>query len=72
MATDYPTRFSTAEAHPGKQEAGLPRLVLEARVRLGPNANPEHVAEEVRAHGVPGVTDEDVRQLWDSGHLPVG
>ncbi len=51
---------------------GLPRVVLEVRMRLGPEATPEDVAEEVRAAGIPGVTDEEVRQLWDEGHLPVG
>ncbi len=71
MATDNLTRYSTAETHPGQQAAGLPRLVLEARARLGPDATPERVAEEVRAY-VPRVTDEEVRQLWDEGHLPIG
>ncbi len=72
MATiPSPTGFSTAETHPGEQGPGLPRLVLEARARLGPEATPERVTEEVRTHGVPGVTVEEVRQLWDEGHLPV-
>lgn len=49
---------------------GLPRLVLEVRMRLGPEANPERVTEEVRAQGAPGVTVEEVCLLWDEGHLP--
>ena len=65
-----PDRFSTAETHPGEQSRGLPRLVLEIRARLGAEASPEQVAAEVRANGLPDVTDEDVRQLWDEGHLP--
>lgn len=65
-------RFSTAETHPGEQSPGLPSLVLEIRARLGAKATPEQVAAEVRANGIPTVTDEEVRQLWDEGHLPVG
>jgi hypothetical protein len=68
--TDRPTRFSTAETHPGEQNPGLPTLVLEIRARLGGNASPEQVAAEVRANGLPDVSDADVRQLWDEGHLP--
>src|SRR4051794_35527079 len=68
--TDQPTGFSTAETHPGEQTPGLPTLVLEIRARLGGNASPEQVAAEVRANGLPDVSDEDVRQLWDEGHLP--
>jgi hypothetical protein len=71
-ADERPTRFSTAETHPGEQEPGLPRLVLEARVQLGPDATPEEVADDIRAKGYPEVTVEEVRQLWDEGHLPVG
>ncbi|MDY3562261.1 hypothetical protein R5W23_003723 [Gemmata sp. JC673] len=48
---------------------GLPSLVLEMRVRLGPQATPEQVAAAVRAAGYPNTSDEDVRQLWDEGHL---
>jgi hypothetical protein len=70
MSTNDPTRFSTAETHPGEQEPGLPLLVLEIRARLGAKATPEQVAAEVRASGLHDVTDEDVRQLWDEGHLP--
>ena len=70
MSTNKPDRYSTAETHPGEQNPGLPRLVLEIRARLGAKASPEQVAAEVRANGLPDVTDEDVRQLWDEGHLP--
>lgn len=70
MSANEPTRFSTAETHPGEQEPGLPRLVLEIRARLGAEASPEQVAAQVRANGLPDVSDEDVRQLWDEGHLP--
>jgi hypothetical protein len=72
MSTKDPKRFSTAETHPGEQTPGLPSLVLEIRARLGATASPEQVAAEVRANGLPEVTDEDVRQLWDEGHLPTG
>jgi len=71
MAASKPPAFSTAETHPGEQDAGLPRLVLESRARLGPEATPERVAEDVRAQ-IPEVTVEEVRQTWDEGHLPVG
>lgn len=54
------------------QNPGLPRLVLEARARLGPDATPEGVADDLRARGVPGVSVDAVRQLWDEGHLPRG
>ena len=62
--------FTTAEAHLGQQPAGLPRLVLEARVRLGPGATPAQVAAAIRAGGAWMATDEEVRQVWDEGHLP--
>jgi hypothetical protein len=70
MSTGDPARSSTAETHPDEQNVGLPRLVLEIRARLGAKASPEEVAAEVRASGLPDVSDEDVRQLWDEGHLP--
>jgi hypothetical protein len=54
------------------QNPGLPSVVLQIRARLGPNASPEQVAAEVRASGFPNTSDEDVRQLWDEGHLPGG
>ena len=49
---------------------GLPQMVLLARMRLGPGATPEQVADEVRASGCGGATVEDVRHLWDEGHFP--
>jgi hypothetical protein len=54
----------------GKQNPGLPRLVLEIRARLGATASPEQVAAELRGAGYPNTSEEDVRQLWDEGHLP--
>ncbi len=56
---------------PDNHGPGLPRLVLELRTRLGPRATPEQVTEEVRANGIPDAMVEQVRQLWDEGHLPV-
>ncbi|WP_157469260.1 hypothetical protein [Gemmata sp. SH-PL17] len=50
---------------------GPPRLVLEIRARLGGNVTPGQIAAEIRASGLPEVSDEDVRQVWDEGHLPV-
>ena len=70
MSANVPLARSTPESQQGGQ--GLPRLVLEARVRLGSDASPEQVANDVRAQGFPGVKLEEVRQLWDEGHLPVG
>ena len=70
MAANEQTTHSTVEAHPGEQAPGLPRLVLEIRARLGPGATPEQVAAEVRAGGIRMATDEEVRQVWDEGHLP--
>ena len=55
---------------PDGHNPGLPVMVLEIRARLGGNASPEQVAAEVRANGLPNKSDEDVRQLWDEGHLP--
>jgi hypothetical protein len=71
MSTNKPDRLTTAGAHPSGQNIGLPRLVTEIRARLGPGATPEHVAAEVRASGIRMATDEEVRQVWDEGHLPV-
>ena len=71
MSTNEPDRVSTDGTHPGEHAPGLPRLVLEIRARLGPAATPEQVAAEVRASGIRMATDEEVRQVWDEGHLPV-
>ena len=68
MATNEPKSGNL----PDENNPGLPRLVLEIRARLGGNASPEQVAAEVRANGLPNTSDEDVRQLWDEGHLPTG
>lgn len=65
-----PTGSSKPGTHPGGRDPGLPRLVLEIRTHLGPGATPEQVADEVRARGFPAVPTEDVRQVWDEGHLP--
>jgi hypothetical protein len=67
---DNLTQSPSNEPHPDEQNPGLPRLVLEIRARLGANASPEQVAAEVRANGLPEVTEDEVRQLWDEGHLP--
>jgi hypothetical protein len=52
------------------QLPGLPMKVLNARARLGPTATPEEVAEHLRSNGMPDVTADEVRDLWDEGHLP--
>ena len=49
---------------------GLIRQVLEARTRLGPAATPEVVVDDLRGRGLTGVTVEEVRDVWDEGHLP--
>ena len=54
MSADKPP-----QSGPGDQSPGLPRLVLEARVRLGPDATPEQVA------------DDDARTLVLTGGLLV-
>jgi hypothetical protein len=64
------TNPAAPTTEPGDQDPGLPRLVLEARTRLGPDATPEAVADDLRARGVPDVGVSEVRQLWDEGHLP--
>lgn len=49
------------------QVLGLVRMVIEARDRLGKDATPERVADELRAGGV-GASLEDVRTCWDKGY----
>ena len=66
MSLDPQTRIKPQEQH----NPGLPMLVLEIRARLGANCSPEQVAAELRATGYPNTSDEEVRQLWDEGHLP--
>jgi hypothetical protein len=51
------------------QSLGLPRLVLEARVRLGPEATPETVADYLRGQ-MPEISSDQVKDVWDEGHLP--
>ncbi len=46
---------------------GLPRMVLEARTKLGGGATPEQVAEELR-HAGTAVPLDDIRKVWDEGH----
>ena len=72
MSPDAPAQPSAERTRPEERNPGLPRLVLEVRVRLGAQASPERVAAELRAAGYPDTSDEDVRQLWDEGHLPSG
>ena len=72
-----PSELSNAEEHWGTRDpatlptremvAGLPRLVLETRVRLGPLVSPEEVAQDLQARGVNTTTDA-VREVWDEGH----
>jgi hypothetical protein len=50
---------------------GLPRLVIESHTRLGPNATPERVVEDLRAIGVE-TTVEEVRGLWPEGGMMTG
>ena len=44
---------------------GLPRMVLEARSRLGPAATPEQVAGELQEKGISDATPQAVRDVWD-------
>jgi hypothetical protein len=70
MSPDTHAQTPVAGPQREEQNPGLPSLVLEIRARLGPSASPEQVAAELRAAGYPNTSDEDVRQLWDEGHLP--
>jgi hypothetical protein len=54
------------EQPPREDVMGLPRLVLETHMRLGPNATPEQVANDLCARGVE-TTAEEVRSLWPEG-----
>lgn len=70
-------RRSPAEAHWGTRDPatqpsrdmviGLPRMVLETRTRMGPDATPERVARELQDRGV-DTTIDAVRNVWDEGH----
>jgi hypothetical protein len=48
------------------QVAGLPRLVIECYTRLGANATPKEVAEELRRCGVE-VSEREVKEVWSEG-----
>ena len=61
---------SVANSQREEQNPGLPALVLEIRARLGASVTPEQVTAELRAGGYPNTSEEDVRQVWDEGHLP--
>jgi hypothetical protein len=55
------------EAQPPRAAvAGFGRQVTECKLRLGHEATPEKVAEELRAGGVE-VSEEEVRRVWDEG-----
>ena len=61
---------SDPAVEPDECDKGLPRLVLEARAHLGPNATPEAVVIELRNnHGVEA-TPHDVRELWPGDDMP--
>lgn len=45
---------------------GLPRMVLESRLRLGPNATPTAVCREIQAAGL-DVTESEVQTVWTQG-----
>lgn len=51
---------------PLDQVKGLPRLVVETHTRLGPNATPERVTEELRSRGI-DTTVAEVQSLWPEG-----
>jgi len=59
------TRDPTAP--PREKGTGLPRMVLETRTRMGPDATPERVARELQDRGVDTTVDA-VRNVWDVGH----
>ena len=73
--TDDPNDPTTAEEHWGTRDPesqppraavlGLGRQVLESKLRMGADATPAAVAEEIRAAGVE-VTEDDVRKVWDA------
>ena len=48
------------------QVIGLPRMVCGAHVRLGPQATPEQVADELKARGIDTCLD-DVKRCWPEG-----
>ncbi|MBN9521263.1 hypothetical protein J0H58_22535 [bacterium] len=51
------------------QVIGLPRMVLETHTRLGPQATPQQVTDDLNSQGV-DATLEDVKACWsESGKL---
>ena len=48
------------------QAPGLPRLVCETHARLGANATPEDVANDLKGRGIDTCVD-DVKQCWPEG-----
>lgn len=60
--TTEPTRDELSD----HTQPGLPRLVCETHARLGPQATPQQVADELRRQGVE-TTVEDVKACWPEG-----
>ena len=50
----------------GDQVAGLPRLVMETRSRLGLDAPVDKVMAELKERGL-DVSEDDVKKVWDRG-----
>jgi len=65
--TTMTEQHTPAQADGGE---GLIRQVLEARTRLGPAATPEAVVDDLHGRGLATVTVDEVRDVWDEGHLP--
>ncbi len=73
---DPDTDDGKAAAHWGKLDPadttnrdlvlGVPRMVTEARTRLGPDTTAEQVFEELKQRGL-DVTLDDVKTGWDRG-----
>ncbi|MDB5309249.1 MAG: hypothetical protein JWO38_3451 [Gemmataceae bacterium] len=63
MNSSEPTRPDLGKSD---EILGLPRLVLETHLRLGPNSTPEQVADDIRESGIE-TTVEEVRSLWPEG-----
>lgn len=60
--TTEPTRDELTD----HTEPGLPRLVCETHARLGPQATPQQVCDDLKAQGVK-TTVEDVKACWPEG-----
>jgi hypothetical protein len=67
MSNDQNKTHPNPAQPPRQAGAGLPRMVLETRTRLGPSVTPEQVTKELQSKGVQ-TTLEDVRSVWDEGH----